>query len=98
MAEDSFRFRISCGYYSMQDLWIEIPRDLYLRICDSVGKSKIERFDFGFKFADYITKICPQLDDHIHQEIERWKSEHYDVDIPDGVLHLYGLTSPWFID
>ena len=96
MVEPTFKFRISIGFYSLIDLWIEIPMDLYMEICDSVGKSQIERFEFGFRFADIIKEKYPQLDAYIHQEIDRWRSENYGVDIPENALHLYGLTSPWF--
>ena len=96
MEGNTFRFRISLGYAGNIDLWIEIPMELHERISDSAGKSKMERFEFGFKFADIIKEKFPELDALIHQEIEHWKEEHRDVDIPDNVLHLYGLTSPWF--
>jgi hypothetical protein len=29
-------------------------------------------------------------------EIDKWKSEHYGLNAPDHVLHMYGLTSSWF--
>ena len=96
MENSTFRFRISFVWYSDVDLWIEIPMELHERISDSAGKSKMERFEFGFKFADIIKEKFPELDALIHQEIDKWKSEHYGVDIPDEVLHRYGLTSPWF--
>ena len=83
-------------WYSDVDLWIEIPMELYKRICDSVGSNKMERYEFCFKFSDIIKEKFPELDTLIHQEIDKWKSEHYGVDIPDEVLHRYGLTSPWF--
>ena len=96
MENSTFRFRISFVWYSDVDLWIEIPMELYQRICDSVGSSKMERYEFCFKFSDYIKAYFPELDAYIIQEIDKWKSEHYGVDISDEVLHLYGLTSPWF--
>ena len=96
MTEKMFRFRVSFIWNSDVDLWIEIPMELYHRICDSVGESKMERFEFGFKFADFLKEKFPELDAHIHQEIDKWKSEHYDVNVPDNVLHMYSLTSSWF--
>ena len=107
MENSTFRFRISFVWYSDVDLWIEIPMELYQRICDSVGSSKMERYEFCFKFSDIIKEKFPELDtlihqeidkwkSEIHQEIDKWKSEHYGVDISDEVLHRYGLTSPWF--
>jgi uncharacterized HAD superfamily protein len=96
MEGNTFRFRISLGYAGNIDLWIEIPMELHERISDSAGKSKMERFEFVFKFADIIKEKFPELDALIHQEIEHWKEEHRYVDIPDNVLHLYGLTSSWF--
>ena len=96
MVESSFRFRISFFLYSGIDLWIEIPSELYHRVCDSVGSSKMERLEFGFKFPDIIKEKFPELDALIHQEIDKWKSEYRDVNVPDHVLHVYGLTSSWF--
>ena len=96
MEESTFKFRISLGYAGTIDLWVEIPVELYKKVCESVGKSKMERLEFGFKFADIVKEKFPELDTMIHQEIEKWKSEHYDVDLPDHILHMYGLTSPWF--
>ena len=91
-----FRFRISFVWYSDVDLWIEIPMELYQKICDSVGSSKMERYEFCFKFSDIIKEKFPELDTLIHQEIDIWNSELYGVDIPDEVLHRFGLTSSWF--
>lgn len=96
MENNTFRFRISFVWYSDVDLWIEIPMELYQKICDSVGSNKMERYEFCFKFSDIIKEKFPELDTLIHQEIDKWKSEHYGVDISDEVLHRYGLTSPWF--
>jgi hypothetical protein len=96
MEESTFKFRISLGYAGTIDLWVEIPVELYKKVCESVGKSKMERLEFGFKFADIVKEKFPELDMMIHQEIDKWKSDHYDVDIPDHILHMYGLTSPWF--
>ena len=96
MEESTFKFRISLGYAGTIDLWVEIPVELYKKVCESVGSSKMERLEFGFKFADIVKEKFPELDTMIHQEIDKWKSEHYDVDIPDHILHMYGLTSPWF--
>ena len=96
MEESTFKFRISLGYAGTIDLWVEIPVELYKKVCESVGKSKMERLEFGFKFADIVKEKFPELDTMIHQEIDKWKSEHYDVDLPDHILHMYGLTSPWF--
>ena len=96
MEESTFKFRISLGYAGTIDLWLEIPVELYKKVCESVGSSKMERLEFGFKFADIVKEKFPELDTMIHQEIDKWKSEHYDVDIPDHILHMYGLTSPWF--
>ena len=96
MENSTFRFRISFVWYSDVDLWIEIPMELYQKICNSVGSNKMERYEFCFKFSDIIKEKFPELDALIHQEIEHWKEEHRDVDIPDNVLHLYGLTSSWF--
>jgi hypothetical protein len=96
MEESTFKFRISLGYAGTIDLWVEIPVELYKKVCESVGNSKMERLEFGFKFADIVKEKFPELDTMIHQEIDKWKSEHYDVDIPDHILHMYGLTSPWF--
>ena len=96
MEESTFKFRISLGYAGTIDLWVEIPVELYKKVCESVGKSKMERLEFGFKFADIVKEKFPELDTMIHQEIDKWKSDHYDVDIPDHILHMYGLTSPWF--
>jgi hypothetical protein len=96
MEESTFKFRISLGYAGTIDLWVEIPVELYKKVCESVGSSKMERLEFGFKFADIVKEKFPELDTMIHQEIDKWKSEHYDVDIPDHILHMYGLTSLWF--
>ena len=96
MDKDTFRFMISIGWASMIDLWIEIPMELYQRICDSVGSSQMERLEFGFKFADIVKEKFPELDALIHQEIEKWKSEHYAIKMTDEVLHRYGLVSSWF--
>ena len=96
MEESTFKFRISLGYAGTIDLWVEIPVELYKKVCESVGNSKMERLEFGFKFADIVKEKFPELDTMIHQEIDKWKSDHYDVDIPDHILHMYGLTSPWF--
>ena len=96
MEESTFKFRISLGYAGTIDLWVEIPVELYKKVCESVGSSKMERLEFGFKFADIVKEKFPELDTMIHQEIDKWKSEHYDVDILDHILHMYGLTSPWF--
>lgn len=96
MGESTFKFRISLGYAGIIDLWIEIPMELYNKVRDSVGSSKMERLEFGFKFPDIIKEKFPELDALIHQEIDKWKSEHYDVNVPDHVLHVYGLTSGWF--
>lgn len=96
MEESIFKFRISLGYAGTIDLWVEIPVELYKKVCESVGKSKMERLEFGFKFADIVKEKFPELDTMIHQEIDKWKSEHYNVDLPDHILHMYGLTSPWF--
>ena len=82
--------------YSGIDLWIEIPMGLYQRVCDSVGSSKMERLEFGFKFADIIKERFPELDALILQEIDKWKGEHFGVNVPDEVVYQYGLTSPWF--
>ena len=92
MDKDTFRFKISIGWASMIDLWIE----MYQRICDSVGSSQMERLEFGFKFADIVKEKYPELDALIHQEIEKWKSEHYAINITDEGLHRYGLVSSWF--
>lgn len=96
MEKSTFRFRISFVWYTDVDLWIEIPMDLYQRICNSVGSSKMERLEFGFKFADFVKEKFPELDAMIHQEIDKWKSEHYGVNVSDEALHCYGLTSSWF--
>ena len=96
MEVNAFRFRISFVWQSDVDLWIEIPMSLYQKICDSVGKSKMERFEFGFKFSEIIKEKFPELDAQIHREIDKWKSEHYGINAPDHVLHMYGLTSSWF--
>lgn len=96
MEKNTFRFRVSLGYAGTIDLWIEIPMNLYQKVSDSVGSSKMERLEFGFKFPDIVKEKFPELDTMIHQEIEKWKCEYYDVDLPDEVLHIYGLTSPWF--
>ena len=96
MEEGTFRFRISFLWYTEIDLWIEIPIELYQKVCDSVGSSKMERYEFGFKFADIVKEKFPELDTLIHQEIDKWKSDHYGANISDEVLHRYGLSSPWF--
>lgn len=96
MENSFFRFRISFFLYSGIDLWIEIPMELYQRVCDSIGSSKMERLEFGFKFADIVKKRFPELDAFILQEIDKWKSEHFGVNVPDEVVYQYGLTSPWF--
>ena len=96
MGESTFKFRISLGYAGIIDLWIEIPMELYNKVRDSVGSSKMERLEFGFKFPDIIKEKFPELDALIHQEIYKWKSEYRDVNVPDHVLHVYGLTSAWF--
>ena len=96
MEGSTFRFRISFFMYSGIDLWIEIPRGLYQRVCDSVGSSKMERLEFGFKFSNIIKEKFPELDVLIHQEIDKWKSEHYGINVSEDALHRYGLTSSWF--
>lgn len=96
MENSTFRFRISFVWYSDVDLWIEIPMELYRKICNSVGSSKMERYEFGFKFSDIIKEKFPELDALIHQEIDKWKSEHYGVKVSEDALHRYGLTSSWF--
>lgn len=96
MENSTFRFRISFVWYSDVDLWIEIPIELYQRICDSVGSSEMERYEFGFKFSDFIKEKFPELDALIHQEIDKWKSEHYSANVSEDALHRYGLTSSWF--
>jgi hypothetical protein len=96
MENSTFRFRISFVWYSDVDLWIEIPMELYQRICKSVGNSEMERYEFGFKFSDIIKEKFPELDALIHQEIDKWKSEHYGVNVSDNALYRYGLTSSWF--
>ena len=96
MEKDTFRFRISFWWYSNVDLWIEIPKELYQRVCNSVGSSKMERLEFGFKFADFVKEKFPELDALIHQEIDKWRSEHYGVGVSDDALHQYGLASSWF--
>lgn len=98
MEQSTFKFRISLGYAGNIDLWIEIPMELYHKVCDGVGNNKTERLEFGFKFADIVKRNYPELDALIHKEIDRWKNEHYDVDMPDNILHIYGLTSSWFED
>lgn len=96
MEEKTFKFRISLGYTGAIDLWIEIPLELYQRICESVGSSKMERYEFSFNFPYHVKEKFPELDTIIIQQIDKWKSEHYGLDWPDNVLHLYGLTSTWF--
>ena len=96
MEESTFKFRISLGWAGTIDLWVEIPMALYHQVCASVGSSKMERLEFGFKFADIIRERFPELDAHIRREIDKWKGEHYGVDLSDDVLHHYGLTSSWF--
>ena len=96
MKEGTFRFRISFLWYTEIDLWIEIPIELYQKVCDIVCSSKMERYEFGFKFADIVKEKFPELDTLIHQEIDKWKSDHYGANISDEVLHRYGLSSPWF--
>ena len=98
MEESTFRFRISFFMYSSIALWMEIPIELYKRVCDSVGSSKMERLEFGFKFADFIKEKFPELDALILQEIDKWRSEHYGINVPDKVWYQYGLTSRWFED
>ena len=44
--------------------------DLYQRVCDSVGSSKMERLEFGFKFADIVKERFPELDTMVLQESE----------------------------
>ena len=96
MEEKTFKFRVSLGYAGNIDLWIEIPMELYYKICGSVGKGKMERYEFCFNFSKHIKENFPELDTLIIQQIDKWKSEHYGVGIKDHVLHLYGLTSEWF--
>lgn len=97
MEKSTFKFQISLGYTAGDiDLWIEIPMDLYHKICESVGNSKMKRLEFGFKFADILKEKFPELDTYIHQEIDKWKNEHYNIVFPEKLLHMYGLTSPWF--
>ena len=54
MENSTFKFRISFVWYSDVDLWIEIPMELYQKICNSVGSNKMERYEFCFKFSDII--------------------------------------------
>ena len=96
MEEKTFKFRVSLGYTEEIELWIEIPIELYQRICDSVGRNKMERYEFCFNFSQHVKERFPELDTLIIQQIDKWKSEHYGLDWPDNVLHLYGLTSTWF--
>ena len=96
MEGSTFRFRISFWMYSGIDLWMEIPVDLHQKVCNSVGSNKMDRFEFCFKFADYLKEKFPELDAFILQEIDKWKSGHFGVDDSKEVLHQYGLTSPWF--
>lgn len=98
MEGSTFRFRISFWMYSGIDLWMEIPVDLHQKVCNSVGSNKMDRFEFCFKFADYLKEKFPGLDAFILQEIDKWKSGHFGVDDSKEVLHQYGLTSPWFED
>ena len=94
--EDTFRFKIDLGYADNIELWIEIPEELHQRISESVGTDKMARYDFGFHFCDYLKEHFPELDQQIYQKIEDWKQQHYGHQLPDHVLHLYGLVSPWF--
>ena len=61
MGESTFKFRISLGYAGIIDLWIEIPMELYNKVRDSVGSSKMERLEFGF-FEKYKPKTTLVLD------------------------------------
>ena len=94
--EDTFRFKIDLGYADNIELWIEIPEELHHQISESVGTDKMVRYDFCFHFSDYLKKHFPELDKQIYQKIEDWKQQHYGLQYPDHVLHLYGLVSPWF--
>ena len=94
--EDTFRFKIDLGYADNIELWIEIPEELHQRISKSVGTDKMSRYDFCFHFSDYLKGHFPELDQQIIQKIEDWKQQHYGLQLPDHVLHLYGLVSPWF--
>ena len=93
MEESTFKFRISLGYAGTIGLWVEIPVELYKKVCESVGKSKMERLEFGFKFADIVKEKFPELDTMIHQEIDKWKSEHYQtIFYTCMALHHLGLN------
>jgi hypothetical protein len=94
--EDTFRFKIDLGYADNIELWIEIPEELHHQISESVGTDKMVRYDFCFHFSDYLKKHFPELDKQIYQKIEDWKQQHYGLQYPDHMLHLYGLVSPWF--
>lgn len=94
--EDTFRFKIDLGFADNIEMWVEIPEELHQRISESVGTDKMVRYDFCFHFSDYLKKHFPELDQQIYQKIEDWKQQHYGHQLPDHVLHLYGLVSPWF--
>lgn len=63
---------------------------------DNHSQEDAERFAIYFHFSDYLKEHFPELDQQIYQKIEDWKQQHYGHQLPDHVLHLYGLVSPWF--
>lgn len=84
------------GVSSFFRIFAEIPEELHQRISEAVGTDKMARYDFCFHFSDYLKEHFPELDQQIYQTIEEWKQQHYGLQLPDHVLHLYGLVSPWF--
>ena len=94
--ESLFCFEIGLGFGDNVELKIEIPEELHQQICDSVGIDRMARYEFCFHFSDYLKVHFPELDQLIYQKIEEWKRQHYGYQLPDQVLHLYGLVSPWF--
>lgn len=40
-----------------------------------MDKIKNERYEFRFKFADFVKDKFPELDKIIHQKTDKWKSE-----------------------
>ena len=94
--EQTFRFKIDLGYGGIAELWIEIPEKLHQQVCDAVGTDRMARYEFSFHFSDYLKEHFPELDQQIHEKIDEWRQQHYGIQLPDHVLHLYGLVSPWF--
>ena len=92
--EDVFQFEIGLGYASDVIISVEIPMELHDRISQYVGEGQLARFEFGFHFQEVIQRQFPKLDMMIHEKIDEWRQQHYGLQYPDHMLHLYGLFPP----